>query len=140
MHIVHNGSLSPSSFIPFCEYGKDKSVVGENILHFDVPVCNKFKEIQYNGQICYEIDVNKLRNSNSLANNAELTFWMDYNFEKQTVEKKQRGHCYRDTGSFAEKYYQENICDKASIYIGTIGKCFSEILLEFLKSTFIQYL
>ena len=37
VHIVKgDGSLSPSAFIPFCEFGADKSVVSEKIEEFDL--------------------------------------------------------------------------------------------------------
>ena len=44
VHIVdENNSLSPSAFIPFCEFGGDMSALGVKIDQFSVPVCNSFK-------------------------------------------------------------------------------------------------
>ena len=118
-----NGSFSPSSFIPFCEFGTDKYIVGQKIDRFDYPVCNKFRKIQHFGGTCYEINVNGFKDSIPFkkAKDAGLTFWMDYNFEKQTVEKE-KGACNKIRTNFAEKYFLEDKCNKASIYIGTICK------------------
>ena len=124
VHIVDkNGSLTPSSFIPFCEYGTEKNIVGEKTDSFDDPVCNKFQEIKHFGGICYEIDVNGFKDSIPFnkAKDAGLTFWMDYNFEKQTVDKE-KGACIKNMTNFAEKYFLVDNCNKASIYIGTICK------------------
>ena len=35
--------------------------MGVNIKQFDVPVCNSFKAKILNDQLCYEIDLNKLK-------------------------------------------------------------------------------
>ena len=58
-----DGSLSPSAFIPFCEFGADKAVVGERVAEIDVHVCNIFQEVTMAGQICYEVDVNEFKDS-----------------------------------------------------------------------------
>ena len=47
--------LSPSAFIPFCEFGGNMSTVGIKIDQFDVPVCNSFQSKILNDQLCYEI-------------------------------------------------------------------------------------
>ena len=56
-HIINKeGTLSPSSFIPYCQFGN--SVMGVKIEQFDEPVCNNFVPKLHNDQICYEIDLN----------------------------------------------------------------------------------
>ena len=50
--------LSPSAFIPFCEFGGKMEFLGTKIHQFDVPVCNNFKARILNDQLCYEIDLN----------------------------------------------------------------------------------
>ena len=60
VHIVsRDNKTSPSSFIPFCEFGGNMSTVGENIDLFDVPICNSFQAKNLNDQLCYEVDLRK---------------------------------------------------------------------------------
>ena len=62
-HPVHiltkDNKTSPSSFIPFCEFGGDMSTVGVKIDQFDVPVCNAFRDKIVNDQLCYEVDLKR---------------------------------------------------------------------------------
>ena len=76
--------LSPSSFIPFCDFGGNKEGKGVKIDSFDSPVCNSFEAIFLNDQLCYEVDPNrfmKARNSNSDPNS--ITLFIDTNLERQ---------------------------------------------------------
>ena len=54
-HPVHimdqNGTMMPSSFIPFCEYGGNMSVVGMHLDGFDLPICDKFRPKILEGQV-----------------------------------------------------------------------------------------
>ena len=127
VHIVDsnsNGSLAPSAFIPFCEFGAEKSIMGVKIPEFDVPVCNKFKPVMmYSGQVCYQVDVNEFKDSVRNVKRgleAGLTFWMDYNLEKQ-VTSGGRSRNRRSRSNFAEKYFKKERSNKAFIYIGTLG-------------------
>ena len=52
--------MSPSAFIPFCEFGGNMSSMGVTIDQFDVPVCNSFQAKVLNDQLCYEVDINKI--------------------------------------------------------------------------------
>ena len=66
-HPVHlkkeNGELSPSAFIPFCEFGGDMSAMGVKIEEFDIPVCNSFQAKVLNDQLCYKVDLNRITNT-----------------------------------------------------------------------------
>ena len=63
VHFVTNGGeLSPSAFIPFCEFGGNMSAMGVKIDQFDVPVCNSFQAKVLNDQLCYEVDLNRFTN------------------------------------------------------------------------------
>ena len=46
-HPVHiktkDYKISPSAFIPFCDFGGSMSAMGVKIDQFDVPVCNSFQ-------------------------------------------------------------------------------------------------
>ena len=86
VHILDNkGDLSTSSFIPFCSFGED--IIGAKLINFDIPVCNIFKPTNYFDQICYEADLQKLKESKNekLAKQLEmgLTLVLDYNEERQ---------------------------------------------------------
>ena len=86
VHIVTKyNKTSPSSFIPFCEFGGDMSGVGTQIDQFDDPVCNSFQAKINNGQLCYEVDLNKFSNKSNIAKELELGFYflMDYNEDRQ---------------------------------------------------------
>ena len=64
VHIVDKlGNISPSAFIPFCQFGGNMSAMGQKYEKFDVPVCNSFKDKTLRGQVCYEVDPNKYMKS-----------------------------------------------------------------------------
>ena len=85
-HPVHildeNGNLSPSSFIPFCQFGE--KALGTKIKQFPVPVCNIFSPKIFNDQLCYEVDVNQFKASFSAKNLKKgLLFFIDNNEDRQ---------------------------------------------------------
>ena len=66
------------------------STVGENIDHFEVPVCNSFQAKVLNDQLCYEVDLNRFSKRGNIDKELELgfTFLMDYDEDRQvTVDK-----------------------------------------------------
>ena len=86
MHILtKDGKFSRSSFIPFCSFGDE--LIGSEIDGFDLKVCNIFKPKLYYDQLCYETDLQELKDSNNsnLMNQLEsgLTLVLDYNEERQ---------------------------------------------------------
>ena len=88
IHILNNkGELSPSSFLPFCSFGK--GFIGIKRNEFKIPVCNIFKPKNYFDQICYETNLQELKdgNSNQLRKQLELglTLVLDYNEERQAA-------------------------------------------------------
>ena len=91
LHPVHlireDKQLSPSAFIPFCEFGGDMYVVGVKLDQFDDPVCNSFQEKIMNDQLCYEVDLNRYSNKNNTDKELELgfNFIMDYNEDRQVT-------------------------------------------------------
>ena len=59
-------------------------MMGVKIANFDVPVCTNFSEVILFDQLCYEIDVNRLRNSFTVTTLKEgLTFLVDLNEDRQ---------------------------------------------------------
>ena len=77
--------LSLSSFIPFCAFGKN--LIGPYINGLNVPICNIFKTKNRHDQLCYETDLQELKNNSteSLLKQLEfgLTLILDYNEERQ---------------------------------------------------------
>ena len=116
VHILNkNGDLSPSSFIPFCSFGED--LIGAEIKGFDVPVCNIFKPKNHNDQLCYETDLQELKDNNNknLMKQLEigLTLILDYNEERQ-IDFKQRS-AKRSSG----KAFDSNHENSVSLHLNT---------------------
>ena len=88
-HPVHiqdtKGQFSRSSFIPFCSFGEDLSLVGSVVQYFDFPVCRIFKPIIRNDQLCFESDLEQYKDYNNLLLQLKmgLTLILDYNEDKQ---------------------------------------------------------
>ena len=88
VHIMNNaGEFSPSSFIPFCSFGH--KFIGAKVKDFEkIPVCNIFKPKIFNDLLCYETDLQELKDSNNkdiLEEQLEmgLTLVLDYNEDRQ---------------------------------------------------------
>ena len=76
IHILSkDNEASPSSFIPFCEFGGDMSIVGVAHDQFDVPVCNSFQATVVNDQLCYEVDLNRFSNKSNMDKEVGLGFY-----------------------------------------------------------------
>ena len=89
-HILKDdGTLSPSSFIPFCSFAGNWNVTGVSTDMFRMPVCNIFKEVLLDGQVCYQADIamDKIRDMVDKRKIATDGFVMllDYN-ENRMVE------------------------------------------------------
>ena len=115
-HPVHikkkNGEFSTSSFIPFCSFGND--LIGSKIKGLDIPVCDIFNTKIHNDQLCYETDLQELKNNNTdiLLKQLEtgLTLILDYNEERQI-----------DFQHFTNKSF-DNDDNSVSLYLNTIGR------------------
>ena len=124
VHIVHGDgiSMSPSAFIPFCEFGGDMSVMGIKIEQFDNPVCNSFKARVLNDQLCYEVDLEDFKSSSQLHRQLKLglVFFMDYNEDKQLIiENSSRPENILSRGQAIDGSNEE---ENAFIYLNTIGE------------------
>ena len=122
VHIMtHNNKLSPSAFIPFCEFGGNMSSVGVKIKQFAVPVCNSFQAKILNDQLCYEVDLKKFSDGNNNRKKLKLgfSFILDYNEDKQvTLDQENNSLELGLTNSFDES--EEN--NHATVYLDTIGE------------------
>ena len=122
VHIVEkNNKLSPSAFIPFCEFGGNMSSMGVKIDQFDIPVCNSFQAKILNDQLCYEVDLNKYKNKDNIENDLKigLVFFMDYNEDRQIKLNKDSPDT--KSVSFYESIKGSHDMEESLIYLNTIG-------------------
>ena len=123
-HPVHildkNGNVSPSAFIPFCSFGEDQ--LGVKIDQFDHQVCDIFTPVVFNDHLCYEANLDKLRDYKKFLTQLKmgLILIIDYNEEKQ-FEKYVGGN----KNNIDEKKLKFTDDSAASIHMDTIGnlKC-----------------
>ena len=120
VHIANkNGNFSSSSFIPFCFFGDE--LIGFDINGFDIKVCNIFKPKLYYDQLCFETDLQKLKDSNSgnLMNQLDLglTLVLDFNEERQLNPHNS------NNGSISneKKFSFVNNGNSLSMYLDTIS-------------------
>ena len=130
VHIVtESNKVSPSAFIPFCEFGGNMSSVGVSFDKFDVPVCNSFQAKMLNDQICYEVDLNRYSNRNNIEDELDLGFYfiMDYNEDRQVTINEQ--HTKKGELSMAKDILRVDRSLHSFIYLNTIGK-FTNIFIQ----------
>ena len=127
-HPVHitektSSNLSPSSFIPFCEFGSDARIMGKKIDQFDFPVCNSFEEIIFDGQLCYQVNIEKLKMRKRLIQDdlkIGLTLLLDYNFDRGLRGSNNDKSTIAKNTSRGIVYFKET--EEALVHIGTISK------------------
>ena len=124
VHIQNNeGDFSPSSFIPFCSFGE--KFIGTNLSGFKLPLCNIFKPRNHLDQLCYETNLEDLKDSQKIEKQLEmgLTLVLDYNEERQiyNIIKK-------NESQVMNTLYPDN--NDVAIYLDTIS------LLNFKKDCF----
>ena len=132
VHITQTSSkLSPSSFIPFCEFGSDASIMGKRIEQFDFPVCNSFEEIIFDGQLCYQVSVEKLKEKKIFSQEdlkIGLTLLLDYNFDRTLRGRNNDPLSNPENTTRGIVYFTET--EEALVHIGTISK-FKPFLLNY---------
>ena len=122
VHIINKeNSTSQSAFIPFCEIGGNMSAMGVEIDQFNFPVCNSFKEKVLNDQLCYEVDLNRFVNVNTIDRDLELgfTFIMDYNEDRQVTFDRNISN--RENIGLTTSIVESDHHQHAFIYLNTIG-------------------
>ena len=124
VHFVKEGKkLSPSTFIPFCDFGGNMSSMGFKIDLFEVPVCNSFQDKVLNDQLCYEVDLNKYSDEYNIDKQLKLgfAFLMDYNEDRQVVSQNNNDDIEK-VRSMVESIVESDENHHALIYLETIGK------------------
>ena len=116
--------MSPSAFIPFCEFGGKMSNMAEKIGEFNIPVCTSFQDKIIYDQLCYEVDLNKLSDKANILNELKsgFIFVMDYNEDRQFKFDENMNITKED--SLASKIINSDDDKQASIYLNTIGKIY----------------
>ena len=118
VHILNNeGDFSPSSLIPFCSFGKE--FVGFRINEFEIPVCNIFKPKIYFDQLCFETDLQKMKDNKTIEEQLELglTLVLDYNEERQSYKFIQKKN---DSNAIKAPHNTDD--SSFSVYSDTIGR------------------
>ena len=124
VHIINeDGRLSPSALIPFCEFGGNMSSMGLKTDQFDIPVCRSFKAKILNDQLCYEVDLDKYKNQDSIDKDLKLglAFFMDYNEDRQ-VSLNETTNKIQGNVSFGSRYDGSFDDKDAFIFLNSIGK------------------
>ena len=135
-HPVHvltkEGSLSPSAFIPFCEFGGKTSAVSTKITKFDVPVCSSFQAKILKDQLCYEVDLNNFSDRSNIKQELKIgfIFIMDYNEDKQVTYEEDFKKTEDD--SIAGRIVESDENHHALIYLNTIGIKMFSFLSDFI--------
>ena len=81
-----DGNMSPSAFIPFCQFGDDIQSMGRRTDLLRIPVCNSFKAKMFYDQLCYEVDVKEIfgrKSFNPHELKLGLSLLVDTNFNRQ---------------------------------------------------------
>ena len=120
VHIVNDeGESSPSSFIPYCSFGEE--FLGTKIDAFEIPVCDIFKPRNYFDQLCYETNLQDLKDSNSQKIKKQLemglTLVLDYNEERQSYKFIQKKN---DSNAIKAPHNTDD--SSFSVYSDTIGR------------------
>ena len=115
--------MSPSAFIPFCDFGGNMLGMGVKIDKFDVPVCNAFQEKILNDQLCYEVDLKRFSREDNIKRELKLglNLLLDYNEDRQVNSEE-----VDDTvgsGLYNRRMIAQNKEGQhANIYLNTIGE------------------
>ena len=95
LHPVHltpdeEGDLPPSALVPFCSYEGNSILLGQGRPELDnLAVCDKFEPTILEGQLCYSLDVAKLKGKPTKSGKTNgLFLLLDTNpFQLNTIEK-----------------------------------------------------
>ena len=96
------------------------SVIGKTIDNFNIPVCDKFKPTFLDGQLCYQLDANELRNKvdKKKMTSQGIVFLLDYNVDRMVKDEGDNLPTMDDASLLDDD--NENSMD-AMIYIETLG-------------------
>ena len=122
VHIISKDNhVSPSAFIPFCEFGGNMTAMGVKVDQFEIPVCNVFKAKILMDQVCFEVDLQEFSDKNNIDKELELgfNFIMDYNEDRMVSFNRFSSN--KEPG-LASNMVESDKNKQAFIYLDTIGK------------------
>ena len=116
VHIIDkDNQITPSAFIPFCEFRGNMLLTGKMIYQFDLPVCTSFRAKIFNNQICYELDLDRFAdNITARELKSGFTFIMDYNEDRRVTLQNRKISSRKHIVDLEEH-------EHAYIYSDTIG-------------------
>ena len=77
VHLVDKvENLNPTALVPFCSVSDNYSAMGVKIDQIDVPVCNSFRQKISRDQLCYTVDLNKIKQQFDFKD--RITFFFFY--------------------------------------------------------------
>ena len=82
------GQPSPGALIPFCAYNQAMGTLGKNLSGLTFPVCDQFRPVIKNGQVCYAlsmIDVDPEKRGKT-RREKESGLWLVINMEMSSKE------------------------------------------------------
>ena len=126
-HPVHmldkNNNISPSAFIPFCSLAGNMSIVGAHMQGFDIPVCDIFRPTVLDGQLCYQVDLNPLKNqiNPKQLKSHGFSFLMDYNRHRMGPDVNDRITDDTAEENISEEEDEEENVNEAMVHIETLG-------------------
>ena len=84
VHLIDNiGTLNPTALVPFCSVSDNYSAMGVKIDQIDVSVCNSFRPKIKRDQLCYTVDLNKIKQKMNLKDTITFSFFIDYNEDRE---------------------------------------------------------
>ena len=109
------------------------SVTGTSIPQFDVPVCNIFQSHVLHGRLCYQVDVNKVRDKIDIqrAMKTGLIFALDYNPERMFS----RSNVDISPGLTQNLYELQNTDflhhhEEATVHVDTLGRSWDNMIVS----------
>ena len=114
--------LSPSSFIPFCSFAGNWNMTGVYTDIFSLPVCNIFKEVLLDGQVCYQADVAMAMDNITNIDKRKIStdgfvMLLDYN-ENRMVEFGDDMETGEDSIPLAKREIDKDVM----LYVETVGR------------------
>ena len=99
------------------------SAVGQHSDQFQHPTCNSFREIIFEGHLCYQIDPSKFENDGNLekSKNIGLSLLIDNNEEYDTRKIILKGESTTNQEDFTEAFVRFEERQKILIHIETIS-------------------
>ena len=92
--------------------------LGQKIDAFEVPVCNIFRAKVRNDQVCYEMDLNLLKDENDLEDQLQdgITLILDCNeerqFDKDAIKDKKIRNYFYDAKDSSVQVHLDSISNK----------------------------